>query len=346
MLSFSLGRGCLAIPFNRTIAYRYQSMVIEGCKRFVGDNRESNQRGTSMEASVKFTLSFEGETSDLHLIDFYDVSQALIGFQRSLALTTHLVLNGEIITQSPALKGANIYALPPKEGSWEIVGLVLAGAGTAAYKLGTTPKNTPLGHLIFSVYDYVLKATLGIDVDYDKSIGRLYEDRKKNVVTEFPKIDEYQLDALIEKSSSAIAEIHRPIYKTHSAQIATISGNYGDGRQLVGGILDQETYEYIYEEFLAEAAEVINGRVSSYNSNTYKGRIYVAGEGRPVPFELAENCRLDRLVQIIVASLSVNAIRDYDNRWSIVYCRVFAISSRSGRLKSYKIVEVSNTPIR
>lgn len=57
-----------------------------------------------MEASINFDLSFGGGITDRHQIDFYDVSQALIGFQRSLALTTHLVVNGEIITQSPSLK--------------------------------------------------------------------------------------------------------------------------------------------------------------------------------------------------------------------------------------------------
>src|SRR6266404_3669458 len=119
-----------------------------------------------MEASVKFTLSFEGAASDQHLIDLYDVSQALIGFQRSLALTSHLVINDEIITQAPSLKGASILALPPKEGSWEIVGLVITGVAAVGYKLGTAPRNTPLGHLIFSLYDYVVKESLGFHVDY------------------------------------------------------------------------------------------------------------------------------------------------------------------------------------
>ena len=67
-----------------------------------------------MKSDVHFTFSFTGNESDKHVIDFYDVSQALIGFQRSIALTTHLVLNDEIITQSPFLKGAKIYAFPPE----------------------------------------------------------------------------------------------------------------------------------------------------------------------------------------------------------------------------------------
>ena len=71
-------------------------------------------------STVEFTLSFTGSRAELNQIDFYDVSQALVGFQRSLALTTHLILNGKIITQAPALKGAEIIATPPVAGSWKL----------------------------------------------------------------------------------------------------------------------------------------------------------------------------------------------------------------------------------
>ena len=67
---------------------------------------------------AQFSISFQGNDTDKHQIDLYDVSQALIGFQRKLALTTNLMLNGELITQAPSLKNAMILASPPKKGSW------------------------------------------------------------------------------------------------------------------------------------------------------------------------------------------------------------------------------------
>ena len=296
-----------------------------------------------MEASVQFTLLFEGETSDAHMIDLYDVSQALIGFQRSLALTTHLAINQKIITQAPSLKGARVLAFPPKEGSWGIVGLVIAGA-TVAYKLGTAPKNTPLGHVVFSIYDYIVKESLGVHVDYDKTLGQLYEENKPQE-TGLPKIEQHHVDALIEKCSTAITEIHRPIYKTYTATKATIVGDYGQGLKIIGSEMTQLTYEYIHEEFVNEMPEVLSGKVSSYNSNTFKGRIYVAQEGRPVSFELTEHCRSNDCVQLIVRSLSANAIKEYDNEWSEIYCRVFKVKSCSGHLKRYKILEISHVQI-
>ncbi|WP_455750023.1 DUF7946 domain-containing protein [Rhodobacter capsulatus] len=55
---------------------------------------------------MEIKLSYTGRTAEAHQLDFYDAAQAMVGFQRSLALTAHLVINGTIITQAPSLKGA------------------------------------------------------------------------------------------------------------------------------------------------------------------------------------------------------------------------------------------------
>lgn len=292
---------------------------------------------------VDFTLSFDGSFADSRLVDMYDVAQAIIGFQRSIALTTHLIINEEIITQAPALKGARVFASPPEEGSWRFTAIVLAGL-TGAYQLGTAPNNTPLGHLLFSAYDYLVKESLGFHVDYNKSLGQLYEEHQ-NKDAGVPKIEQHQVDSLIEKCHTAITEIHRPIYKSKSAEKANIIGNWGQGRLVVEDRISIETYQYINEVFTADRPEIIKGRVSSYNTNTFKGRIYVAIEGRPVSFELSESSRENYPVQLIVASLSANAINDYDNEWSEIYCRVFRNTSRSGHLKSYTVIDVSHIPL-
>ena len=109
---------------------------------------------------INLTFSYSGEDAENHQLDFYDTAQALIGFERSLALTTHLVLNGKIITQAPSLRGAKIFVIPPAAGSWEIVaGIFTAGTGTALYKLATAPRDTPLGHFVSSIYEYVIQRT-------------------------------------------------------------------------------------------------------------------------------------------------------------------------------------------
>lgn len=294
-----------------------------------------------MNAAIRFTLSYEGHEADSSQIDLYDISQALIGFQRSLALTAHLVVNGEIITQSPSLKGARILATPPEEGSWKITAVVIAGL----YAATTAPKDTPLGHVIYSAYDYVVSESLGFHVDYDKTLGQLYEEHKKNNL-QVPRVEQHQLDSLIEKCTHAITEIHRPIVRTETATSADIVAIVGSRSCNIGGPFTRESFEYIHEVFISDLAEVVEGRVTSYNSNTYKGRIYVASEGRPVAFELAEGCRSNSIVQIVVASLSVNAVKDYKSEWSNIHFKVFKNTSRSGHLKSYSVIQASHTAIQ
>jgi hypothetical protein len=283
-----------------------------------------------MKIVIKFRLSYSGADSDNHQIDLYDVSQALVGFQRSIALTTHLVLNGEIITQAPALKGAKIFANPAKEGSWEIIATVLAGI----YYIGTAPQNTPLGHIVHSVYDYVVSQSLGVHVDYDKSIGQIVEKHKNKKGSKL-KLEQHKVDSLIEKCTTAITEIHRPIFKTKTAQKAIIISELPSQQLQIGPEFDLETFAYIYEEFLEKEPIVISGRISSYNSNTYKGRIYDEDEARPIAFELGDKCRGSDSVSLITASLAVNAVKKFTSQWSTVYCLVFRNTSRSGHLKSY-----------
>lgn len=289
---------------------------------------------------VQFELSYSGADSDEHEIDLYDVSQALVGFQRSLAITTHLILNGEIITQAPALKGAQIFAFPAEEGSWKIKAGILV-LGTAAYHVTTAPNNTPLGHLVYSAYDYVISESLGFHVDYNKSLGQLYEESKKNNVT-LPVVREAQLDSVIEKCSTAITEIHRPIYKTKTAATARIQTNINNQNVPLTPTLSFETFQYIIEEFTQEEVISIRGFVSSYNSNTYKGRIFVPEEERPISFELAEHVRGEACIQLIVDSLRANALRNFRAEAVAVYCKVQRITTKAGHLKKYKVLAVSS----
>jgi hypothetical protein len=291
-----------------------------------------------MQQEIEFTISFSGSNASRNTIDLYDVSQALTGFQRSLALTTHLVLNDKIITQSPSLKGATILAKPPNAGSWELTAIISL-AGTAIYKLGTTPKDSPIGHIIRSLYDYVISESLGFHVDYEKSLGQSYEELQEQEI-ELPYIEQSKADSLIEKCTTAVKDMHRPIYISESADSASIKSKIGTKVQPIGAEMNFETYEYIYETYIEESPYKAVGRVSSYNSNTYKGRIYVTEIGRPVAFELSENIRSDRAVRLITTSLALSAVREFNKPASAVKFIALRNVSRSGLLKSFTVLEV------
>jgi hypothetical protein len=209
--------------------------------------------------------------------------------------------------------------------------------------LGTAPKDTPLGNLVYSAYDYVISESLGFHVYYEKFLGQLYDQAyKKNKALEetMPKVEQYQLDSLVEKCSTAVTEIHRPIYKTNSAETAKIVASLNGQSVPLSKGFSLATYEYLNEFITEDRSEVISGRISSYNSNTFKGRIFVSTEGRPISFELSENARNDATVELIVNSLSENALKKYESNSSVVQCQVFKITSKTGLLKSYKISKV------
>lgn len=298
-----------------------------------------------MSECLQFSFAFYGSRADSqHELDMYDAAQALLGFQRSLALTSHLILNDQIITQAPSLKGASIYLLPPEAGSWKAtVNWVLAA--TATYNVLTAAPGTPLGHLVHSGYDYVISETLGFHVDYDKSLGQQYQEMKR-LEPKLPELTESRFSSLIEKCEPSIREMHRPIYARKSASRAIVTSNATGTERPIGGNFTLETFQHIAQSVRAEKPEVFEGSVTSYNSNTFKGRVFILQSGFPVPFELADGCRGRKSVRIITESLSVNAQREPNETGAgTIYFRAHRITSHAGRLKKLEIVQVSESKL-
>jgi len=281
---------------------------------------------------AEIKLSFEGRMAENHVLDLYDAARALVGFQRSLALTTHLITNGEIITQAPSLKNAQILTTTPQAGSWEVVAMIVGGVWT----LGTAGKDTPLGHLLFSVYDYVVSSTMGFHVDYSKSLGQHYENylREKAITPE-------KLDSLIEKTEASISDMHRPIVASKSAHGANLIG-YANAKAPVriGPEMSALTYEYISHTVKRDEHLEHEGFVSSYNVNTFKGRMYLIDEARPIPFELIEEARGRRNVELVTSSLRANAIQRSNQQANIVL-KGQRLESSTGRLKALLVSEVA-----
>jgi hypothetical protein len=285
-------------------------------------------------SQVIITLSYSGGLADENQIDLYDASHALVGFQRTLALTTHLLLNDEIITQATSLKGAHILSLPPQEGSWKTVATVVFGTMLAT---GTASRDSMLGHLATSAYDYVVSETLGFHVDFDEALGQQLEEYAATHGE--PKITQPRVDSLIEKCESSIVDMHRPIVKSRTAIRGEIISVYSDVYREIGPTMDVQTYDYVNYTEQSEDIEIINGKISSYNMNTFHGRVFVNEEGRPVPFLLSELARTPVNIGPIVASLSGNALKLPD-RGSTVALQAYRRTSRSGRLKSFIVIAI------
>lgn len=280
-------------------------------------------------------LKFDGRLSDNHILDFYDAARAMAGFQRSLALTTHLVLNDEIITQAPSLKNAQILVATPAPGSWELVATIVGVAWVA----GTATKETPLGHLLYSVYDYVVANTLGFHVDYNKSLYQTHREavEKKNLTPE-------KLDSLMEKIESSISDMHRPIVASESATQARLFWINWAGSEQIGPDMTELSYEYIARTIRREEVVEHEGLISSYNVNTYKGRIYLPLEQRPIPFELGESARTRRNANLITSSLHSNATNRSETE-GLIILHGQRLESSTGRLKALIVQDISKVSV-
>ena len=289
-----------------------------------------------MEIIAKFELGFSGLNADSHELDLYDASRALYGFHRVLSLTSHLFLNNEVITQANALKSARILSPAATAGSWKMAAIVFLGGGLWA--AAQAPQNSELGYLLTSGLDYVVSSVAGFHIDFNKTFGQQYEEIKSKRAS-VPMPDQSRLDAVAEKCEGAIKDIHRPIVFSQTASKAKL----GYERRGFSGefdfTLNEDSFEFInYTEKSGEPSELY-GRVSSYNSNTYKGRIFVPDEGRPIPFELAPQIRTSENVNNVVNSLVENAL--VTNRGFIRF-KAFINTSKTGRVKSFHVVEIGS----
>ncbi len=280
-----------------------------------------------------FSLSFEGSIADRNILGAYDAAAALRGFERSLALTTHAVLNGNIIVQAPALKGAEIYFEPPARGSWESIALVVLGG---MWALNNVSKDSPIGHLLYSAYDYVMKSATGISVDYDKPIRVLLEEAKKQAPEASENFNIDVLDGVIERVERSIEEMHRPIVESKTAIVANITYNHGSTDTKIAS-LDHQTYEYISQSIERPKPETVLGAISSYNINSFTGRVFVPDLGRTVPFLLSETSRGTKEIDRLTSSLRANALRLDDETMEF---EAIVIESVSGRIKRYIIFDI------
>jgi hypothetical protein len=282
---------------------------------------------------TSISLSYDGALADNNVLDMYDAARGLSGFNRSLALTTHLLLNGEIITQAPSLKGAQIIATTPEEGSWKVTAVIVAGI----WAVTSAPKDTVPGHLLFSAYDYVVRSTLGFPVDFDKTLAQSHEEYLRS-----KKITPEKFDSLIEKTEASIADMHRPIVASKSATKALLFGYPDRGApERIGPELSELTYDYISRTRLEPDESTIEGVISSFNINTSKGRIYVFDEKRPIPFELAEKVRDGTSLYKITSSLRSNA-RRRDLRAGHIVLKGRRLVTSTGRLKAVVVSEVGS----
>lgn len=278
-------------------------------------------------------ISYEGFSSDIHRIDLYDVSRAMMGIHRSLAITTHLLLNKTIISKCTSLKNAEIISLPSEEGSWKMRIVIALGTITGAAMVA--PQNSFLGHVVYSAYDYVLSESVGINVDYEKSLGKLsLENKDKKIYIP----EEHIPDMVVDKCHNSLIDIHRPIYESKTAKIGQMKAFIGDKEIKFNSYFNQETFEYLTEEIHKDELFSITGRIVGFSATNHSGRISVDGIDRHIPFKLDAEVKTNENFEKIIESLKNSTLK---NSTPInVTFDVKVVQTKKGKIKKYIVKKV------
>ncbi len=195
--------------------------------------------------------------------------------------------------------------------------------------------------MVRSAYDYVVKSTMGFHVDFDSTLGKQLEEARSAGAGLKP-IRASQLDSATEKCEVAIRDMHRPIVFSETASEGHLLAGSGPERELMSAPLTPASYYRIVEGVPATRRRSFDGRVSSYNINTFRGRIFLNDAGRPVPFEIATEGRTPETIRVITRSLALNARNRRDDRGEIVIVGRPSIT-RTGRIASV-LVDMASEP--
>lgn len=300
-------------------------------------------------ADAEFTLKFQGALAGANnTIQLYDFAQALVGFERTIALTTHLLLNGEVRTQSPSTKGFHLVAVPFEQGSFASKTLLYVGGGALSVvtAAGVAAPDTAFGWLARSAIEYVIEETLGFEPNFDEGLGDQIESyRQQQQGAEISRdLTQGRFDSLIEKVEPGLKAIHRPIVKSASAETAQIEYSVAGSPGILDGYFSQQTFDYVDRTITSEDFSDFEGNISSYNTNTFKGRIFVPDEKRTIPFELSDTIQTLATVNLITNSLRSNgqrrAGRMLSNEPDIAF-EALRNESVNGRLKSLLVTEAT-----
>jgi hypothetical protein len=293
---------------------------------------------TSEFEPLSIKLRYSGELAENHQIDLYDFAQALVGLERSLALTTHLVLNDEVITQATALRGARVICEAPKPGSLTILaGIGMAGAGL--YKLGTLRKDNPLGHLVYSAYDFLVHKVTGQDLDYDKSLRKLFEESHQNEKLGLRLPRESKFDSLAEKIEPPLTRLHRPIVNSGTAEKAEIIFPGKSKKSKRSVVLNHDSFARMKYRARGDDISVIRAKIAVFNPNTFNGRLFVPELDRTIPFFLTHAARSPAAFLLIGRSYSRN-LNDRGDDAAELKFDVLTTRSKLGRVVKFSVIRV------
>lgn len=245
----------------------------------------------------------------------YDVTKSLHGFCKAINISSHYLVNGNVIFQAPAVRGASLYIKPSREGSYEQL-LDLWIQYKDVIVLGVSTSITAA-----VVYDF-------IKLTFRRSLGQKHQPETQEV-SKLVSDAQGDLNALSEAMDGPLIEAHRTIEKKQAPLIDIEAG----GETVA--VLDAQSLDYVKTRIVSDRIEEIEVSVSSYNINSRKGRFYAPTLEQTIPFDPQKGSKFS-----FPSAISWSLDRSNRGYYSIIIVRVKRVLSILNETKRLILIDV------
>ena len=253
-----------------------------------------------------FNIKFDTGVSDFDGLNMYYGADALSGFAEALAITTHAIVNNNVVTQTPAVKGFKLDFKEAHDGSY-IQKVSLEFTDAEAVRV--------VNHIgargFIELLTFHLASPLGLNPRIESAAAKRWHRSSMD-----------DSEKLLDRLEGPLKRIHHPVYG--QGYKVTL---YKSRTTMLP--FNEATFDYLTGSTVSEQVETIEAAVSRFNARTFTGRIIEEEDSDSISFSPLK-AGLVRPSRVIL----VNSLKDLtEGRFTKVGLEVRRVLSRDGRTK-------------
>lgn len=256
--------------------------------------------------NITFNIKFDSGAANYDGLNFYYGSDALGGFAEALSITTHAIVNNNVVKQTPAVKGFKLDFKESHTGSY-VQKISLEFTDEEAVRVINHLR--PAGFI--ELLTFHLAEPLGLKPKIESLVAKRWFRSSMD-----------DSEALLERLKRPLERIHHPVYG-QGYQVTL----YKSRTPMLG--FNERTHDYLTGSEISGNLEVIEAAVSRFNARTLTGRIIEEEDSDSISFSPLKAGFL-RPAKLLL----VNSLKDLtEDKFTKVGLEVRRVLSRDGRTK-------------
>lgn len=270
--------------------------------RFINNYQEVNSM------KLNFSIRYHDGAAKFHGLNMYYGADSFGAMAEAVALTTHAIVNNEILTQTPSTKGFSLDFKESHEGSFV---QKFALEFTSSDAISVISYLTVNGFM--ELLNFHLSAPLGVN-------SRITSDAAKRWFRSYMEDSE----ELLERLARPLERIHHPV--SGQGYQVTLSKSRTPIMQF-----NETTLDYLSGREISEKTEELTVAVSRFNARTGTGRFIEAEDADSISFSPLKAGLPQRGKRLLASSLSALV----DEHFKPIKAEVRRVLSRDGRTKHF-----------